>query len=75
MNFIQDVVIDYANGTIIFFLQTEGENDCWYWEVPKYEVSGNYLEFVNDERNATLGCSVASFPTLEDAKADALKEM
>ena len=73
MNYIKDMITDYANGTIIFFLQTEGEPEIWYWEVPKYEVkTNNFLEFVNDERNANLGCSGGYYDTLEEAKADAL---
>ena len=65
-----------TNGTIIFFLQTESETDFWYWQVDKEYVQnykGTLAEFVNDERNSHLGCSVASFVTLEDAKGDALK--
>ena len=66
-----------TNDTVIFFLQTESETDFWYWQVDKTDVQnykGTLTEFVNDERNSHLGCSVASFTTLEDAKADALKD-
>lgn len=71
MNYIKDMIIEKENGTVTFFLQTEGETDFWYWTVALADVTtNNYLEFVNDERNASLGYSVASFTTLEDAKAD-----
>jgi len=68
MNYIKDMYFDRENNIVVFFLQTDDEPDVWYWEVPLSEVGGNdYLEFVNDERNATLGCSVTGFDTLQDA--------
>lgn len=72
-NYIKGMLIE--DGIITFFLQTEGETDYWYWQVPQADVNdANYLEFVNNPKNAHLGCSVSSFPTLEDAKDNYYKE-
>lgn len=73
MNTILDVT--ESGTTTIFFLQTEGETDVWYWQVDTVDVQnykGTLTEFVNDHANAALGCSVASFATLEEAREDAL---
>lgn len=71
MNTILDIT--ESKTTTIFFLQTEGETDVWYWQVDTADVqnyNGTLTMFVNDYANSTLGCSVASFNTLEEAKAD-----
>lgn len=71
MNTILDIT--ESETTTIFFLQTEGETDVWYWQVDTADIqkyNGTLTEFVNDYANATLGCSVGGFNTLEDAKAD-----
>ena len=76
MNYIKDMIIDKANGTITFFLQTDDEPEIWYWTVYAEDVGAtNYLEFVNDERNSTLGCSTANFATLKEAKANYYSEI
>lgn len=68
MNYIKDIITE--NGTTTFFLQTDDEPQIWYWQVPTESVNGDYLTFVNDERNSSLGCSVAGFDTLQDAYDD-----
>ena len=71
MNCIKDICVDRKNNAFVFFLQTDNEPEIWYWIVPLSEVGVvNYHQFVNDERNATLGYSVAGFVALQDAKAD-----
>ena len=66
MNYIKDMIIE--DDYITFFLQTDDEPDFWYWQVPKADVHGNCLKFVNDPGNGYLGYSVSEFDTLEDAK-------
>jgi len=67
-------------GAINFVIQTEGESDFWVWQISAwdwFEYFGNdevtedrANKFINDEDNATLGCSSASYDTIEDAVAD-----
>jgi len=76
MNYIKDIWNDKVSGITTFFLQTDDEPDFWYWQVETADVDGNnYLTFVNDPENATLGCSVSGFATLDDARENALGEV
>lgn len=69
----------------VFIMQTEGEDDYWYWAVPRSDVGAYFArkgtlilsldkakaeQFVNDMENDTLGCSVASFNSVEEAEMD-----
>ena len=74
MNYIEDIWVDKENGMTTFFLQTEGEGEFWYWQVDTADIKEPRLEFVNNLENATLGCSVGGFATLDDAREDILKE-
>lgn len=56
-----------------FILQTENDNDFWYWQVDAYDVDnydGTFEQFVNDENNGALGCSCAGFESLDDLLSD-----
>ena len=63
------------NGSTCFIIQTEGDNDYWYWVVDTAYVTESGLtdeEFINDVTGeyGSIGFSAASFDTVEDAIAD-----
>ena len=72
MNYIKDIFVDKENGITTFFLQTEGEDVFWYWQVDTTDIKEPRLQFVNNEENSLIGFSCWGFETLDDAKADAL---
>lgn len=58
-----------------FIIQTEGDNDYWYWVVDTAYVTESGLtdeEFINDVTGeyGHIGFSSSSFDTVEDAIAD-----
>lgn len=69
----------------VFIMQTEGDDDYWYWAVSRADVTSYFAkkgilllsldkekaeQFVNDDVNEFLGCSVASFNSVEEAEMD-----
>lgn len=84
MNKTIDIFAD--DYTIIFFLQTDGEPEFWYWIIDKadyinyFEARGmsviydnaHYDVFVNDMDNDTLGTSGGFFKDLETARKEVL---
>lgn len=71
MNKIIDTI--YTGNTMVFIIKTGNEKGFWYWQVDREEVNeyrGTHEEFVNDEDNATLGCSTGTFNTIEETLID-----
>ena len=79
-------VID-AEGSYCLIIQTEGDDDFWWWEFNKGYVDEYFSEkgiefdiakaevFANDLDNNLIGCSTASFSSVEEAEEDYRREI
>jgi hypothetical protein len=38
INKVHKIIYDDKTGTIAFILQTDGDQDFWYWQVSKYDI-------------------------------------